>query len=440
MFGQTRALKRELDALKGELAPLKEVCAALHRTMAVIEFGADGTIREANPIFCTTMGYSPEELVGCHHRIFCEARFTESSEYRDFWARLRAGESISGKVRRTRKDGAPVWLEATYFPVHASDGSVSRVIKIASDITARVTEAERTRALLDALSRSMAVIEFDLQGIVVEANSPVLTLMGYAHDDLVGQHHRVLCKPEYTASSEYPQFWASLNAGRYFSGLVERVTRGGESVWLEATYNPVVDERGKPYRVVKFATDVTQRVLRAQAEQQSAQTAYQISLEAEALSTHGQSVILKTVEQMHSLSNQVGASSGQVEGLGEKTSQITSIVNTIKEIADQTNLLALNAAIEAARAGETGRGFAVVADEVRKLAERTAKSTGEISHMIGEIQTETRTVIDSMALSLSNVAEGVRLANDAGEAINQIHAGARKVVEVVQDLSAKVGD
>ncbi|MCW3479655.1 methyl-accepting chemotaxis protein [Neisseriaceae bacterium JH1-16] len=172
------------------------------------------------------------------------------------------------------------------------------------------------------------------------------------------------------------------------------------------------------------------------AEQQSAQTAYTISQDAQNLSANGEQVIWQAIDKMHRLSEQVRSSSGQIEKLGDQTRQITSIVNTIKDIADQTNLLALNAAIEAARAGENGRGFAVVADEVRKLAERTGNSTAEIARTIDSIQSDTHAMIDHMALSLAEVEEGTLLANEAGAAIKQIREGAQRVVEVVSEFSS----
>ncbi|NSL54317.1 methyl-accepting chemotaxis protein [Uliginosibacterium aquaticum] len=434
MFGPSRKQAQEITELRTELSSLREIASALDRSVARIEFGSDGVIRSANSLFCQTMAYAASEVIGRHHQIFCEPAFANSDEYRDFWQRLRRGESFTGKFRRLRKDGATVWLEATYFPVSDAEGKVCKVIKIASDVTERVKAAEQSQALLDALNRSMAVIEFDMQGRIITANPPFLAVMGYRHDEITGQHHRIFCTASHAASAEYAEFWRALNSGRFFTGLVERVTKQGQTVWLEASYNPVLDEQGKPCRVVKFASDVTQRVLRAQAEHQSAETASEVSLEAEALSNHGNLTILDTIAQMEKLSSQMNASSGQVYGLGEKTSQITSIVNTIKEIADQTNLLALNAAIEAARAGESGRGFAVVADEVRKLAERTSLSTGDISRMISEIQSETRTVIDSMDKSLQGVEEGTRMVSDVGTTIRQIQDGAGKVVTIVQEL------
>jgi methyl-accepting chemotaxis protein len=406
--------------------------------MAVIEFSLEGNILSANNNFCQVMGYTQNEITDRHHSTLCDSTYVNSQEYKKFWNRLRSGESFSGKFSRRSKHGKIIWLEATYFPVSDNAGKVAKVIKIASDITSHHNDMLYNQNLIAALNRSMAVIEFDMQGNVVQANHNFLHVMGYSLQEIQGLHHSKFCTSDYTSSTAYQQFWSRLNSGEFFTGQYERIGKNGQTIWLEATYNPVNDENGKPYRVIKFAADITVRVLQHQAEQHSAQTAYEISLETERLSSNGESVILQAIEKMHALSGSVGESSQQVQQLGEKTSQITSIVNTIREIADQTNLLALNAAIEAARAGESGRGFAVVADEVRKLSERTSSSTTKISEMIVNIQTESRTVMGCMASSLAEVEQGVQLANDAGAAIHQIREGARKVVQVVQAFSSTV--
>ena len=241
-------------------------------------------------------------------------------------------------------------------------------------------------------------------------------------------------------SHDYEQFWQRLRNGNYFSGRVERVAKDGRTVWLEATYNPVLDEEGKPFRVMKFASDISARIEYAQRLQHSTQIAFDIAQETESLSENGAQVITNTIATMQTLSGKVRDSSSLVEQLGAQVNDITSIVNTIRQIADQTNLLALNAAIEAARAGESGRGFAVVADEVRSLASRTANSTKEIEGMIERIQSDTRNMISAMNSSLSEVEAGSQLANEAGAAISQIHDGASKVVEVVNELNRVVVD
>ena len=438
MFNTTRKLQQQLAATQAQLAPLQEVYNALSSNMALIVFSREGNILEANMNFGHTMGYRPEDITGKHHRIFCDRSLADTPEYERFWTRLRSGESFSGKFKRVHAGGNVVWLEATYFPVKDSTGVVSKVIKIASDITDHVEESNHTRALVSAINRSMAVIEFDLKGNILKANDAFLTTMGYREADIVGRHHSIFCTTEYAHSPAYKKLWADLAAGHYFAGECERVARDGRTVWLEATYNPIHDEDGKPYRVIKFATDITGKVVRNQAIQSSAHTAYEVSIETESLVEDGEQTIHRTLKKMQDLSMHVKASSEQVSSLGEQTHEISSIVKTIREIADQTNLLALNAAIEAARAGETGRGFAVVADEVRKLAERTSSSTNEISQMIGKIQAGSRSVIDSMVSSLSEVEEGVLLANEAGEAIRRIRPGAQKVVAVVQQVNASV--
>jgi len=435
MFNQGK-LKRELASTQEERQHLKDLVDALSLTTAVIEFDADGTVLEANERFCQAMGYQASEVRGTHHKQFCPPDVASSAEYGQFWARLRQGESFSGRFKRRHRNGATVWLEATYFPVRTATGQIRRVVKIASDITERVSEALHTQNLVSALSRSMAVIEFDLNGKVLDANANFLATMGYRLDEVVNLSHSRFCRSDYANSAEYQQFWNKLRAGHYFSGQCERVAKNGDTIWLEATYNPVLDDEGKVYRVIKFASDITQRVKHQQAEQQSAQTAYTISQDAQNLSANGEQVIWQAIDKMHRLSEQVRSSSGQIEKLGDQTRQITSIVNTIKDIADQTNLLALNAAIEAARAGENGRGFAVVADEVRKLAERTGNSTAEIARTIDSIQADTHAMIEHMAGSLAEVEEGTLLANEAGAAIKQIREGAQRVVEVVSEFSS----
>ncbi len=435
MFFQSKKFQPRIDALQQELSSFKNVFAALKRSMAVIEFSMDGAIIEASPIFCQAMGYNDNEIRGMRHSSLCDEKYARSSEYREFWSRLRQGQSFTGKFQRKTKSGATVWLEATYFPVVDANGQIAKVLKIANDVTRQVKEAAALRDFISALNRSMALIEFDMQGNVIEANANFLEVMGYRAEEIRGRHHRIFCREEYASSPEYREFWNGLGRGEYFTGQVERVARGGRTVWLEASYNPVKDEQGVPYKVIKFASDITEKVMHHQAESQSARIAYDISLETEKVASSGEQIILQATEKMHELSRQVQGSSLQVKNLGEETQQITSIVNTIREIADQTNLLALNAAIEAARAGESGRGFAVVADEVRKLAERTSGSTSEITRMIETIQNESRAVIDSMRQSQKEVAEGVSLANGAGDAINQIRDGARRVVDAVQKIS-----
>ena len=400
--------------------------------MAVIQFNSNGTVLEANTRFSEIVGYSPNELQVKLHISLCNPYYTQIPEYSQFWNKLRQGIAFSGTFERVGKNNKTVWLEATYCPVMNMSGQVVKVIKIANDITKQRNESLHFKNVLEAINRVMAVIEFDMSGNVLNANANFLNLLGYSLADVEGRHHSQFCRPEYSNSPAYKEFWQHLNKGEFISGEFERVAKNGQSVWLSANYNPIMDEHGKPYSVIKFASDITARVMRTETEK----TAHLLWAETDQQSINGQAVILEAISKMKSLSSKVGVASEQVQSLGTKTTQITSIVKTIKEISDQTNLLALNAAIEAARAGESGRGFAVVADEVRKLSERTANSTTEISKMINDIQAESQTVINSMVSSLTEVEEGVRLANDAGTAIHKIREGAQKVVSVLNQSAS----
>ena len=216
-----------------------------------------------------------------------------------------------------------------------------------------------------------------------------------------------------------------------FSGQFERLTRSGQTLWLEANYNPVYDASGRLCKIVKFASDVTAMVQKHAEDAQSATQAYHISLQTRDIAEKGAEVIEQTASGIHDIAADVEHSSRLIAKLGERSQQITAIVNTIRAIADQTNLLALNAAIEAARAGDQGRGFAVVADEVRQLAARTSGSTAQISSMIEMIQSETRQAIDSMDNTRDRAAQGVELANQAGTVILQIREGTSDAVRAV---------
>jgi methyl-accepting chemotaxis protein len=431
--------KQRVAQLETERAEQLAVRRALDRSTAVVELSPEGVVLAANDNFSAVMGFAPGALVGQKHAALCEPDYVNSPVYHQFWADLRAGQYFRGRFKRRHQSGRVVWLEATYNPVlDEGSGKVTRIIKFAIDVTEQVEEAIRTTALVKAIERSMAVVEFTPDGTVLRANDNFLDLMGYGAGEVVGQHHRMFCEAGHAASPEYTAFWASLRSGRFISGQFGRVTRQGEPIWLEASYNPVFDLDGKIERIVKTASDVTGQVLRYRAEQESAAMASEAAVETEKISSEGEAIILETVAKIQTIAQAVDDAAAQVASFGQRTAEISSITNTIKEIADQTNLLALNAAIEAARAGESGRGFAVVADEVRKLAERTAKSTQEITRMVAAIEVENRAVTANMSAGLTQVAEGVALANTAGSAIKRIREDARRVVDVIQRMSEAV--
>ena len=429
-------LKQTLAHCQLQLADASATLAALDRSMALIEFQPDGTILNANSNFLSLMGYTLAEVRGQHHRLFCEPGQSSSREYSEFWRRLASGEFVSERFLRRDKQGREIWLEASYNPVLGANGRVEKVLKIAADISAEVRKEQEQNSLINAINRSMAMIEFNLQGEVLSANDNFLSTMGYRLEDIRGKHHRLFCNREEADSAGYKSFWAQLNRGEYVSGRFQRVGRNGQPIWLRATYNPVFDSNGKLYKVVKFASDVTEQVQHQEAESRAARIAYDTALQTDATAQQGAQVVQHTVEVMQGIAGELNRAAEGISAVSEQSEMISSIVQTIRGIAEQTNLLALNAAIEAARAGEQGRGFAVVADEVRSLAGRTSQATVEIVEVVRRNHELAQGAVNSMDASKDKAEQGVRLANEAGAVILEIQEGARRVVDAISQFTA----
>ena len=415
------------------------VLRALDRSTAIVHLGLDGKVIKANPLFGDIFGLRPQELEGQPHAMLCVPDYAASAQYQDFWRRLRAGETFGGLFQRRHKDGHLVWLRATYNPVFNAAGKVTRIVKLASDVTAQVEDRLRSAGVLEAIDRSMAVIAFSPDGHVQHANGNFLQCMGYQLDDVLGQHHRMFCTRDYAASPAYASFWDGLRQGRYHQGQVQRVTRQGRTVWLEASYNPVFTQEGTVSGVVKVATDITDKVMQGQARQQGVDTAYQIAHETQGLSTQSGHTVQQAVQRIEAMAAAFEDAVQRVTALGRQTQGIGATVGAIRRVADQTNLLALNAAVEAARAGESGRGFAVVAGEVRQLAANSKAATDDISQTIAAIQTEVAALTATMQAGLATVQEGVVLANQAVQSMELIQQDARKVVDAVQALRSEGG-
>ncbi|NQD77867.1 PAS domain-containing methyl-accepting chemotaxis protein [Pseudomonas sp. CrR7] len=423
----------EIQRSQQALANAQAKLAAISRSMAMIEFAPDGTILDANERFCQAMGYSAEELRGKHHRLFCEPGYAKSAEYQQLWRELGQGKAISGTFERVDKAGREVWLEASYMPVLDAQRQVSSVIKVASDISQRVVLEHESESLLKAIGRSMAVIEFTPQGRVIKANQNFLDTMGYRHDEVVGRHHGLFCLAHERESAQYREFWASLNRGEYHSHRFERVNKQGQTVYLEASYNPIFDSKGRLYKVVKFASDITRQV---STQQSAADAAHASSVQTDACARKGTEVVQQTVQVIEQISHELNDAARSIDAVSKQSDVIGQIVLTIRGIADQTNLLALNAAIEAARAGDHGRGFAVVADEVRNLAARTSKATLEIVDVVRQNHDLSLLAVASMQSSLNRTCHGVALANEAGTVIMEIQQGSRHVVDAISQISS----
>ena len=234
---------------------------AISKSQAVIEFNLDGTIVTANENFLKTLGYSLSEIQGKHHSMFVEPAMRDSAAYREFWASLNRGQYQAGEYKRIGKGGKEVWIQASYNPVLDRNGKVSKVIKLATDITAEKLGSMEDAGMIAAIGRAQAVIAFNLDGTIVTANENFLKTLGYSLGEIQGKHHSMFVEPAMRDSAAYREFWASLNRGEYQAAEYKRIGKGGKEVWILASYNPILDEKGKPFKVVKFATDVTQQKL-----------------------------------------------------------------------------------------------------------------------------------------------------------------------------------
>jgi methyl-accepting chemotaxis protein len=437
--------------------------AALDKSQAIIEFKMDGTIITANANFLNALGYSLDEIKGKHHSMFVDPTYRESPEYREFWAKLNRGEFQAAQYKRFGKGGKEVWIEASYNPLIGPGGKPFKVVKYATEVSKAKAVFADLNGKVDAINRSQAVIEFELDGTIITANENFLSVMGYRLEDIKGKHHSMFAPPGLKETAEYRKFWEDLRRGEFQAGQYLRIGRGGKEVWIEASYNPIMDLNGRPWKVVKFATDLSKRkeqnlVLAKNFETGVKSLVEQVSSSAKGMESTAQS-LAAAAEQTNQQSSTVSAAteelsasvneisrqiteSTRVVGIAvneakrseqmvselvtaaQKIGEVTQIIN---DIASQTNLLALNATIEAARAGEAGKGFAVVASEVKSLANQTAKATEEIAQQIKGIQDSSQTTASAIREIGHIIAQVSEISTSISSAVEEQSAATKEV-------------
>lgn len=430
----------DVTAARNRTAELEGQVAAINRSQATIEFKLDGTIVTANENFLKTVGYALNEIQGKHHRMFVPDSVRETPEYKRFWDALGAGEFQAGEFPRVGKGNREIWLQATYNPILDAAGRPLKVIKFATDITVEKMRNADFAGQIEAIGKSQAVIEFELDGTIITANPNFTNTVGYSLSEIRGKHHSLFVEGAFRNSAEYRDFWDALGRGTFQSGEYKRVAKGGREIYLQASYNPILDASGRPFKVVKFASDVTQQVIARQKSEHVRGMMESVAAGAEELSASVQEI----ASSMEKSRAKAAGAVERVEEASHHSARLTDaaramggIVEIINNITGQINLLALNATIESARAGEAGKGFSVVANEVKNLANQAKSATERISSEISSLSVVSGEVVGALGTIRDAIDSVSEYVNSTAAAVEEQSAVANEMSSSMQRAAAE---
>ncbi|PVM84489.1 chemotaxis protein [Caulobacter radicis] len=449
----------QLRGASGERATLE----ALDRSLAIIEFDPQGTILAANRNFCAALGYSLSEIRGRHHSLFVDPAFAKTVDYAAFWTKLGRGEFDAQEYLRIGKGGTEVWIQASYNPVRNARGVVSKVVKVATVITAEKLRNIDFEGKLNAISRAQAVIEFTPDGEVLTANDNFLRTLGYELSEIQGKHHRMFVEPDYGRSPSYEDFWRRLNVGEFIAAEFKRRGKNGRDVWIQASYNPIFDQSGRILKIVKFATDITGRVeavdkIAAGLDQLARNNlAYRIQGPVEAAYEKVRADFNATCDTLEDTISSILASTGQVNGGAREISTASHDLarRTEQQAASLEQTAAALSQITATvkRSAESAKQAFSAASQARNEAHRSSQVVREAMSAMDEIEGSSRqitqiiAVIDEIAfqtnlLALNAGVEAAR-ANEAGRGFavvaSEVRALAQRSAEAAKEIKILIG-
>jgi methyl-accepting chemotaxis protein len=440
----------------------KGVLEALSRSLAIIEFDPDGKILTANPNFCEALGYTFAEIQGRHHSMFVEPAFAQSQAYRDFWKKLGSGKFDAGEYKRLGKGGKEVWIQASYNPVVDRRGAVVKIVKVATDITAEKLKNAEFAGKLNAISRAQAVIEFTTDGEIITANENFLKTLGYTLEEIQGKHHRIFVDPDYAQSADYRDFWRRLESGEFIAAEFKRIGKGKKEVWIQASYNPIFDMNNRVVKVVKFATDVTERVVAVKeigaglSRLADQDLTYEIAREFNPSFENLRLDFNRSVENLRNAllqitrgADSIGSGTRSISTASDDLSQRTerqaaSLEETAAALDEITTVVkksaaeAIHARQVASAADDDAKKSTVVVHQAVEAMNAIAKSAQQISQIIG--------VIDEIAfqtnlLALNAGVEAAR-AGDAGRGFavvaSEVRALAQRSAEAAKEIKSLI--
>ncbi|WP_397570076.1 methyl-accepting chemotaxis protein [Schlesneria sp. T3-172] len=425
---------------KAEQEQKAAIAEALIRAQAMIEFDLEGTILSANPLFLSVMGYQFDEIQGRNHRILVDEETRDSAEYREFWNALRRGEFQAGHFRRLTKGGTEVWLQATYTPIRNNSGKLVGVTKFATDVTKKTLEYTEKIGITNALNKSQAMVEFEMDGTIITANENFLKIVGYTLDEIRGRHHRMFVEEALQYSPAYREFWESLNRGEFTAAQYKRIAKGNREIWIQATYNPILDPKGNPIKVLKIAADVTSSAIEQARTKEREQLLQQQQNDAKLELERKVNSLLQvvTAAAQGDLTRESGIQGddemGRLSaGLQQMLADLRNVIAEVVEAADQQNQSARTIAESSSNLSEGAQTQAASAEEMTAAVAQLVESIETISKNAAESKTqaeETVALAKAGGVTVTEAVNSMQLIQKSSEQINDI-------IQVISEIASQ---